>query len=135
MGYFTDCGLLVLLSFLRLFYRLPDAGFLIAFLCTVILVCSTYALGKKCIRIVLGAGMGLLALVIPEMFFFYPCLFYLFFCEKCPFWPWEPGRFWCAGLWEAGKTACFLRQQEVLAFCLPFLWKETQESAVPWKKS
>lgn len=31
MGYFTDCGLLVLLSFLRLFYRLPDAGFLIAF--------------------------------------------------------------------------------------------------------
>ena len=47
MGYFTDCGLLVLLSFLRLFYRLPDAGFLIAFLCTVILVCSTYALGKK----------------------------------------------------------------------------------------
>ena len=79
MGYFTDCGLLVLLSFLRLFYRLPDAGFLIAFLCTVILVCSTYALGKKCIRIVLGAGMGLLALVIPEMFFFYPCLFYLFF--------------------------------------------------------
>ena len=84
MGYFTDCGLLVLLSFLRLFYRLPDAGFLIAFLCTVILVCSTYALGKKCIRIVLGAGMGLLALVIPEMFFFYPCLFYLFFCEKMP---------------------------------------------------
>lgn len=54
MGYFTDCGLLVLLSFLRLFYRLPDAGFLIAFLCTVILVCSTYALGKKCIRIVLA---------------------------------------------------------------------------------
>ena len=109
MGYFTDCGLLVLLSFLRLFYRLPDAGFLIAFLCTVILVCSTYALGKKWIRIVLGAGMGLLALVIPEMFFFYPCLFYLFFCEKMPLlalgaWAllvcrtmgsWENGLFFC----------------------------------------
>lgn len=135
MGYFTDCGLLVLLSFLRLFYRLPDAGFLIAFLCTVILVCSTYALGKKCIRIVLGAGMGLLALVIPEMFFFYPCLFYLFFCEKMPLlalgaWALLVCR--TMGSWE---TACFLRQQEVLAFCLPFLWKETQESAVPWKKS
>lgn len=47
MGYFTDCGLLVLLSFLRLFYRLPDAGFLIAFLCTVILCAALMPWGKN----------------------------------------------------------------------------------------
>ena len=84
MGYFTDCGLLLFLSFLSLFYQEADAQFLIAFLCALILICCGYALKKQWVRVAICAGFVLLSLAVPKLFLFYPCLVYLLFCEKMP---------------------------------------------------
>lgn len=84
MGYFFDCGLLVFYGFLSLFFVPPGAGFLIAFLCCICLICLGYAVKRKWLRLVWGILFGLLGLGFPEVFLFYPCLFYLFFHEKMP---------------------------------------------------
>ena len=84
MGYFTDCGLLLFLSFLSLFYQAVDAQFLIAFLCTLILICCVYTLKKKWAQIVLCGCFVLLSLAVPKVFLFYPCFVYLLFYEKIP---------------------------------------------------
>ena len=84
MGYFTDCGLLLFLSFLSLFYQAADAQFLIAFLCTLILICCVYTLKKKWAQIVLCGCFVLLSLAVPKVFLFYPCFAYLLFYEKMP---------------------------------------------------
>lgn len=82
MGYFLDCGLLVFYSFLSLFFLPPGAGFLIAFLSCVSVICCGYAVRKKALRLILCILFGFLGLAVPETFIFYPCLFYLFFHEK-----------------------------------------------------
>ena len=82
MGYFLDCGLLVFCSFLSLFFLPPGAGFLIAFLSCVSLVCCGYVVKRKGLRIGFCILYGLLGLAVPEVFIFYPCLFYLLFHEK-----------------------------------------------------
>ena len=82
VGYFLDCGLLVFYGFLSLFFMPPDTGFLIAFLCCVCLICLGYVLKRKGLRMMTGILFGLLGSAVPEIFLFYPCLFYLFFHEK-----------------------------------------------------
>ena len=82
VGYFLDCGLLVFYSFLSLFFLPPGAGFLIAFLSCVSVICCGYAVRKKAVRLILCILFGFLGLAVPETFIFYPCLFYLFFHEK-----------------------------------------------------
>ena len=82
MGYFWDCGLLVFYSFLSLFFLPPGAGFLIAFLSCVSVICCGYAVRKKALRLILCILFGFLGLAVPESFIFYPCLFYLLFHEK-----------------------------------------------------
>ena len=82
MGYFLDCGLLVFYSFLSLFFLPPGAGFLIAFLSCVSVICCGYAVRKKALRLILYILFGFLGLAVPETFIFYPCLFYLLFHEK-----------------------------------------------------
>ena len=84
VGYFFDCGLLVFYGFLSLFFMPPDTGFLIAFLCCVCLICLGYVLKRKGLRMMTGILFGLFGSVVPEIFLFYPCLFYLFFHEKMP---------------------------------------------------
>ena len=82
VGYFLDCGLLVFYSFLSLFFLPPGAGFLIAFLSCVSVICCGYAVRKKALRLILYILFGFLGLAVPEIFIFYPCLFYLLFHEK-----------------------------------------------------
>lgn len=82
MGYFWDCGLLVFYSFLSLFFLPPVAGFLIAFLSCVSVICCGYTVRKKALRLILYILFGFLGLAGPEIFIFYPCLFYLLFHEK-----------------------------------------------------
>ena len=82
VGYFFDCGLLVFYGFLSLFFMLPETGFLIAFLCCVCLICFGYVLKRKGLRVAADILFGLLGAAIPEIYLFYPCLFYLFFHEK-----------------------------------------------------
>ena len=82
MGYFLDCGLLVFYCFLSLFFLPPEAGFLIAFLSCVSVICCGYAVRTKALRLILCILFGFLGLAVPESFIFYPCLFYLFFHEK-----------------------------------------------------
>ena len=84
MRYFLDCGLLIFYGFLSLFFVTPGPGFLVAFLCILLLLCSSYVIERREFLVALGAGFGLLALVIPENFFFYPCLIYIMFYEKMP---------------------------------------------------
>jgi len=82
VGYFLDCGLLVFYSFLSLFFLPPGAGFLIAFLSCVSVICCGYAVRKKALQLILCILFGFLGLAVPEIFIFYPCLFYLLFHEK-----------------------------------------------------
>ena len=82
MGHFWDCGLLVFYSFLSLFFLPPGAGFLIAFLSCVSVICCGYAVRKKALQLILYILFGFLGLAVPETFIFYPCLFYLLFHEK-----------------------------------------------------
>ena len=82
MGYFLDCGLLVFYCFLSLFFLPPEAGFLIAFLSCVSVICCGYAVRTKALRLILCILFGFLGLAVPESFIFYPCLFYLLFHEK-----------------------------------------------------
>ena len=84
VGYFFDCGLLVFYGFLSLFFMPPDTGFLIVFLCCVCLICLGYVLKRKGLRVMAGILFGLFGGAVPEIFLFYPCLFYLFFYEKMP---------------------------------------------------
>ena len=79
VGYFLDCGLLVFYSFLSLFFLPPGAGFLIAFLSCVSVICCGYAVRKKALQLILCILFGFLGLAVPEIFIFYPCLFYLLF--------------------------------------------------------
>lgn len=99
MGYFFDCGLLAAGGFLSLFWRQPGAGFLVAFLSCVSLVCCGYVLRRKAFRVVLCILYGLLGLIFPETFIFYPCLFYILFHER---------------QWGVAVAACLF-----------FLWRET----------
>ena len=82
MGYFLDCGLLVFYCFLSLFFLPPEAGFLIAFLSCVSVICCGYAVRTKALRLILCILFGFLGLAVPESFIFYPCLFYLLFHEE-----------------------------------------------------
>ena len=81
---FPDCILLILYSFLALFFISVKAGFLAAFLCTVIILCSSYAFGNQKIRLLFYLIFGGLSLMIPEFILFYPCFFYLLFWEEMP---------------------------------------------------
>ena len=62
-----------------LFFLPPGAGFLIAFLSCVSVICCGYAVRTKALRLILCILFGFLGLAVPETFIFYPCLFYLFF--------------------------------------------------------
>ena len=86
MRYFLDCGLLIFYGFLSLFFVTPGPGFLVAFLCILLLLCSSYVIERREFLVALGAGFGLLALVIPENFFSIPVLYILCFMKKCHAW-------------------------------------------------
>lgn len=84
MFVFSDCILLILYSFLALFFIPAKAGFLAAFLCTLMILCGSYAFENQKIRLLFYFIFGGLSLLIPEFILFYPCFFYLLFREQLP---------------------------------------------------
>ena len=129
MKYFLDCGLLIFYGFLSLFFVTPGPGFLVAFLCTLILLCSSYVIKRKEILAALGVGFGLLALVFPEIFFFYPCLIYIMFYEKMPYLAVTEGVLFLGKASEVWKQGEFIILAGIFGFILAiFMEKGTEKT-------
>lgn len=77
MRYFQDIGLLILYSFLALFFIEPDSHFIFALLCTMILICCCYTFEKRILISILFVVYGLITLKLPELIFFYPIFIYV----------------------------------------------------------
>lgn len=125
MRYFLDCLFLIGCSFGALFFIPADTGFLVAFLCTLILLGGSYVLPERKHRLVLCLLFGCLTAIDPVVYLFYPVFMYILSHEKymvlaavfalkfCYFVPgkWEMGTFFAfAGILE-GILACQLEKK------------------------
>ena len=63
MRYFQDTGLLILYSFPTLFFIDPDSHFIIALLCSLILICCCYVFESRIFLSILFLIYGLLTLL------------------------------------------------------------------------
>lgn len=75
MRYFQDTGLLILYSFPTLFFIDPDSHFIIALLCSLILICCCYVFESRIFLSILFLIYGLLTLLMPRLLLFCPVLF------------------------------------------------------------
>ena len=92
MRYFQDTGLLILYSFLALFFIDPDSHFIFSLLCTMIVMCCCYVFEN---RIFIGALFliyGLIILQMPLLFLFCPVFIYVILHRHL----------WLFLLWSAG---------------------------------
>lgn len=76
MRYFLDTGFLILYALLSAFFVPVDYWFTLAFLCTLILVCSCNFLPSAYVRTGMGLVFFAAALFIPAFFLFYPAAVY-----------------------------------------------------------
>ena len=67
MRYFQDTGLLILYSFPTLFFIDPDSHFIIALLCSLILICCCYVFESRIFLSILFLIYGLLTLLMPRL--------------------------------------------------------------------
>ena len=77
MRYFQDTGLLILYSFLALFFIDPDSRFIFALLCTIILMCCCYMSENRILISILFVIYGLITLQLKEFLLFYPIFIYV----------------------------------------------------------
>ena len=136
MKYFFDCLFLIVCSFGSLFFIPADRGFLVAFLCTLILLCGSYVLPEGKYRLILCFLFGCLSEADPAVYLFYPVFMYILYHEKyvvlvaafalkfCCIVPrkWEKGAFFVfagmlecilAGLLEKRSRTCIELEQEL----------------------
>ena len=97
MRYFQDTGLLILYSFLALFFIDPGSHFIFALLCTLILMCCCYVFEHRTLRIFFFIIYGLLTFPFTELLLFYPVFVYTVLYS----------RIWLFLLWAAG-ICCFI---------------------------
>ena len=93
MRYFQDTGLLILYSFLALFFIDPDGRFIFALLCTLILICCCYVFENRVLTGTLFLIYGLITLQLKELLIFYPIFIYVIL-HQC-LWPFL---LWAAGI-------------------------------------
>ena len=99
------------------------------FLCILLLLCSSYVIERREFLVALGAGFGLLALVIPENFFFYPCLIYIMFYEKMPCLAVMNGVLFFGKAPEVWKQGNFFILAGIFGFILAIFMEKNTEKA------
>lgn len=92
MRYFQDTGLLILYSFPTLFFIDPDSHFIIALLCSLILICCCYVFESRIFLSILFLIYGLLTLLMPRLLLFCPVFIYVILYQHL----------WLFLLWAAG---------------------------------
>lgn len=92
MRYFQDTGLLILYSFPALFFIDPDIHFIIALLCSLILMCCCYVFENRIFLSILFLIYGLLTLLMPRLLLFCPVFIYVILYQHL----------WLFLLWAAG---------------------------------
>ena len=92
MRYFQDTGILILYSFLALFFIEPGSNFIFALLCTMILMCCCYVFENRILISILFLIYGLITLQLTELLLFYPIFIYAILHQYL----------WLFLLWAAG---------------------------------
>ena len=82
MHYFQDIGLLILYSFLALFFVEPDSHFIFSLLCTMILICCCYVFENRVLISILFVIYGFITLKLTELIFFYPIFIYVILYQR-----------------------------------------------------
>lgn len=95
MRYFQDTGLLILYSFLALFFIDPDSRFIFALLCTIILMCCCYMSENRILISILFVIYGLITLQLKEFLLFYPIFIYVILYQCL--WPFV---LWAVGIYS-----------------------------------
>lgn len=77
MRHLENTGLFILSGFFFLFFRKLDYFFVCAFLLCLCLCCTSYFAQSKRLHLVLCTAFIAAAFLIPELFLFFPAVFYV----------------------------------------------------------
>ena len=82
MRHLENTGLFILSGFFFLFFRKLDYFFVCAFLLCLCLCCTSYFSQSKRLHLVLCTAFIAAAFLIPEMFLFFPAVFYVLLLDQ-----------------------------------------------------
>ena len=82
MRHLENTGLFILSGFFFLFFRKLDYFFVCAFLLCLCLCCTSYFAQSKRLHLVLCTAFIAAAFLIPELFLFFPAVFYVLLLDQ-----------------------------------------------------
>lgn len=120
MRYFQDIGLLLLFSFFSVFYHKMDYAFVLAFLLCLIFCCCSYFIESRKIHLILGLILVAATVPIPQLYMFFPVIFYIFFLD-CLYIPVLAGGFlYFYQIFVSKENILFFSFWSILLFLLSF---------------
>ena len=139
MRYFQDTGLLILYSFPALFFIDPDSHFIIALLCSLILMCCCYVFENRIFLSILFLIYGLLTLLMPRLSCSARFLFTSFYINICGCFSYGLPEFIFTCLYPLypflpvyGHFRISVCMPDFSEFCWLFFCKEIQKNMKNW---
>lgn len=134
MRHLENTGLFILSGFFFLFFRKLDYFFVCAFLLCLCLCCTSYFAQSKRLHLVLCTAFIAAAFLIPELFLFFPAVFYVLLLDQYHVPALVCSVLYFYGIWSEGKQIPLFPSGESSCFSWLFVCKTAQKPQNVWNK-
>ena len=129
MRHLENTGLFILSGFFFLFFRKLDYFFVCAFLLCLCLCCTSYFAQSKRLHLVLCTAFIAAAFLIPELFLFFPAVFYVLLLDQYHVPALVCSVLYFYGIWSEGKQIPLFSFWGIFLFLLAFCLQNRTEAA------
>ena len=129
MRHLENTGLFILSGFFFLFFRKLDYSFVCAFLLCLCLCCTSYFSWSKRLHLVLCTAFIASAFLIPELFLFFPAVFYVLLLDQYHVPALVCSVLYFYGIWSEGKQIPLFSFWGIFLFLLAFCLQNRTEAA------
>ena len=134
MRHLENTGLFILSGFFFLFFRKLDYFFVCAFLLCLCLCCTSYFSRSKRLHLVLCTAFIASAFLIPELFLFFPAVFYVLLLNQYHVPALTCSVLYFYGIWSGGEQILCFPSGESSCFFWLFVCKTAQKPQNIWNK-
>lgn len=129
MRHLENTGLFILSGFFFLFFRKLDYFFVCAFLLCLCLCCTSYFSRSKRLHLVLCTAFIASAFLIPELFLFFPAVFYVLLLNQYHVPALTCSVLYFYGIWSGGEQIPLFSFWGIFLFLLAFCLQNRTEAA------
>ena len=129
MRHLENTGLFILSGFFFLFFRKLDYSFVCAFLLCLCLCCTSYFSWSKRLHLVLCTAFIASAFLIPELFLFFPAVFYVLLLNQYHVPALTCSVLYFYGIWSGGEQIPLFSFWGIFLFLLAFCLQIRTEAA------